>query len=187
MMTNKEITQYIFLDDHDPRGDIALVFGTWNAWKGSVEKAAELYKKALVPKIIFSGGINKNTEMTEGVAMAEEAIELGIRREDILIEDKSTNTLENVIFSLKIIDKEIGLYNINTITAVVKNYHARRSLMTLRRYTPAHIQFKVAAYISPYYDFSKDNWLLSDLGKEKVLEEMKKIKIYLDKGDLTEL
>ena len=57
-MTDSEITKYIFLDDVEPKGDIAFVFGTWNAWKPSVEKAVELYKKGLVPKMIFSGGVN---------------------------------------------------------------------------------------------------------------------------------
>ena len=69
-MTNDEITNYIFLDNVDLKGDIAVVFGTWNAWKGSGEKAAELYKKQLVPKMIFSGGINKKTGIVEGSAMA---------------------------------------------------------------------------------------------------------------------
>ena len=47
-MTNEEITDYIFLDDTDLKGDIAFVFGTWNAWKESVEKAVELYKNGFL-------------------------------------------------------------------------------------------------------------------------------------------
>jgi uncharacterized SAM-binding protein YcdF (DUF218 family) len=186
-MTNEEITKYIFLDDADLNGDIAFVFGTWNAWKGSVGKATELYKNKWVPKMIFSGGVNKKTGVIEGEAMAEEAIKLGVAREDVLIENKSTNTLENVLFSLEVIDKEIGLENIKVITAVVKNYHARRALMTLRKHIPDHIELKAAAYASDYYPFTKENWSKSDLGREKVLEEVEKIKIYLAKGDLAEL
>ena len=186
-MDNEQITKYIFIDDADLRGDIAFVFGTWNAWKGSVEKAVELYKKGLTPKMIFSGGVNKKTRVIEGEAMAEEAIKLGVLREDVFIENKSTNTLENVLFSLNVIDKNLGLKNIKVIIAVVKNYHARRALMTLRKHIPAHIQLKSAAYTSDYYPFTKDNWSTSDLGKEKVLEEVQKIKVYLAKGDLTEL
>ncbi len=186
-MTNKEITDYIFLDDTDLKGDIAFVFGTWNAWKGSVEKAVGLYKNASVPKMIFSGGINEKSGVVEGEAMAEEAIKLGVIRSDVLIENRSTNTLENVLFSLEVIDKELGLQNIKVITAVVKNYHARRALMTLRKHIPPHIRLKAAAYTSDYYPFNAENWMESDLGKEKVFEEVEKIKIYLAKGDLAEL
>src|SRR5690349_18404465 len=112
MISNEEITDYIFLDDIELRGDIAFVFGTWNARKGSVEKAVELYKNGSVPKMIFSGGMNKETGVVEGEAMAEEAIKLGVPRSDVLIENKSTNTLENVLFSLEVIDKVLGLQNI---------------------------------------------------------------------------
>ncbi len=186
-MTNEEITKYIFLDDADTKGDIAFVFGTWNAWKESVEKSVELYKSGSVPKIIFSGGMNKKAGVIEGEAVAEEAIKLGVTREDILIENRSANTLENVLFSLDLLDKELGLQNIKVITAVVKNYHARRALMTLRKHIPAHIQLKVAAYMSDHYPFTKENWTESDPGKEKVFEEVEKIKTYLAKGDLAEL
>lgn len=186
-MTDDEITKYIFIDDADTKGDIAFVFGTWNAWKESVEKAVELYKSGSVPKIIFSGGVNKKVGVIEGKAMAEEAIKLGVSREDILIEDRSANTLENVLFSLDLIDKELGLQNIKVTTAVVKNYHARRALMTLRKHIPAHVQLKASAYISDYYPFTKKNWTESDPGKEKVFEEVEKIKTYLAKGDLAEL
>ncbi|MFZ6012066.1 MAG: YdcF family protein [Bacteroidota bacterium] len=186
-VTIEEITSYIFINDNDQPADIALVFGTWNAWKGSVEKAADLYQKGLVPRIIVSGGLNEETGIVEGAAMAGEALALGIARRDILIEDQSRNTLENVIFSLKIIDREIGLVNIKTITAIVKNFHARRCMMTLRKHTPPFIQLRIAAYDSPHFDFNKSNWMQSENGQQKVLEEVEKIKKYLAQGDLAEL
>jgi uncharacterized SAM-binding protein YcdF (DUF218 family) len=186
-MTTQEITEYIFIDDKDPQGSIALVFGTWNARKYSVEKAVELYKKGNVPKLVFSGGYNEKAGGAEGEILTEDAIRLGIPSKDILIENRSKNTLENVLFSIDIIDKEIGLRNIKSIIAVVKNYHARRVLMTLKKHLPQYIQLKVSSYTSDYYSFTKDNWHQSDLGKKKVFEEMEKINTYLAKGDIAEL
>ncbi len=186
-MNEKEITDYIFLDDPNPKGDIAFVFGTWNAHKESVQKAVDLYKSGLVPKIIFSGGLNPKYSVIEAPAMALEAIGLGVPKGGILIEDKSTNTLENVVFSLKVIEKEIGLDNIKTIVAVVKNYHVRRVLMTLRKHVPPCIKLKVSTYCSEHYPFTKENWTESELGRKKVFEEKEKIKKYLEEGDLAEL
>ena len=186
-MNRKEITDYVFLNDEDPRGDIALVFGTWNAWRESVEKASELYRKNFVPKIIVSGGMNAAHGAIESDVMAMELEKLGVPKKDILIENKSTNTLENVLFSAAIIDKELGLQNIHTITAVVKNYHARRALMTLRKHIPKNIQLKSAAYVSVHYPFTKDNWYATESGNKKVGEEVEKIRMYLAKGDLAEL
>ncbi len=186
-MKDEDITKYIFLNDTDLKGDVAFIFGTSNSWKSSVERAAELYKKKLVPKIIVSGGKNIHTGIIEGNKIAEELIAIGVNKEDILIENKSTNTLENVRFSLEVIDREIGLSNIKTIVCVVKNYHARRALMTIRKHVPKNIKLKAAAYNSEYYPFTKDNWTKSELGREKVMEEFEKIKIYLAKGDIAEI
>lgn len=186
-MNTNEITDYIFLDDKNPNGDIALVFGTWNARKESVERAAELYKNGFVPKVIVSGGVNPINGVVEGDLMARELEKLGVSSTDILTENKSTNTLENVVFSMAVIDQELGLQNINTITAVVKNYHARRALMTLRKHIPKNIQLKPAAYTATHYPFTKENWYNTENGNKKVMEEIEKIKIYLAKGDLAEL
>ena len=186
-MNTNEITNYIFLDDKNSNGDIALVFGTWNAWKESVEKAADLYNMGFVPKIIVSGGINPTNGVIEGDLMAIELEKLGVPKKNILIENKSTNTLENILFSMPIIDKELGLQNIHIITAVVKNYHARRALMTLRKHAPQNIQLKSAAYATAHYPFTKENWYNTENGNKKVMEEVEKIKIYLAKGELAEL
>ena len=186
-MDTEEITKYIFLDDTDQKGDLAFVFGTWDVWNESVKKAAQLYKDRLVPKILVSSGVNPVTGVVEGDLIAQDLEKLGIPRADILIENKSTNTLENVLFSKKIIEKELGLKNVRSIVAVVKNYHARRALMTLRKHMPNEIELKTAAYIADKYPLHKDDWQKTVAGKEKVLEEVEKIKTYLAKGDLAEL
>ncbi len=186
-MTNEEITKYIFIEDQDLAGDIAFVFGTWKAWKGSVEKAYELYKNKLVLKIIVSGGFNKETGIVEADFMTENLVNLGVPRKNILVENKSTNTLENVLFSKRLIDRKLGLDKIKTITAVVKNFHARRALMTLRKNMPARIILKSAPHVSPFFNFTKDDWFKTDFGREKVLGEVEKIKKYLAIGSLAEL
>jgi len=81
----------------------------------------------------------------------------------------------------------MGWENINTIIAVVKNYHARRSLMTLRRHLPAHIKLKAAPYTSAYDPFTKESWHEIEYGIKKVTGEMEKIKKYMENGDLAEL
>lgn len=186
-MTTDEVTKYIFLEDSDVRGDIAFVFGTWNSWKISILKAAELYKKGLVPKILVSGGVNRHTGIVEGDLMGKEMENLGIPPADILIENKATNTLENVTFSLPIIDRALGLDSIKVITAVVKNFHARRALMTLRKQMPEGTILKSAVYISPIRNFTKDNWHESELGRRTVMEEVRKIQEYLKNGSIAEL
>ena len=186
-MNTEEITKYIFLEDTDQKGDLAFVFGTWDVWHESLQKAAQLYKTGLVPKVLVSSGVNPVTGVIEGDLMASDLEKLGVPKVDILIENKSTNTLENVLFSKDIIDNELGLKNIKTIVGIVKNYHARRALMTLRKHLPEDTELKTAAYVSDEYPFRKDNWHKTEGGARIVLEEVEKIKTYLAQGDLKEL
>lgn len=187
ILNKEEITEYIFLNDEEQSGDVAFVFGTYKALEKSVEQTVELYRNKLVPKIIFTGGVNGESKFIESEEMRKLAIRSGIKSDDILIENQSTNTLENVLFALPILEKEIGLHKIKTLTAVVKNYHSRRALMTLKKHLPKHIKLKASAYDSENDRFSKDVWFKSEKGTQKILGEIEKIQTYLNKGDLAEI
>ena len=114
--------------------------------------------------------------------------------EEPVLDDAEKKVRQQIISALMemvnfdtVIDKELGLQNIHIITAVVKNYHARRALMTLRKHAPQNIQLKSAAYATAHYPFTKENWYNTENGNKKVMEEVEKIKIYLAKGELAEL
>ncbi|HEU5114202.1 MAG TPA: YdcF family protein [Candidatus Paceibacterota bacterium] len=189
-MTNEELTRYIFMEESpEPRGDVAFVFGTHYGWQESCARAAELYLAGFVPKILTTGG-NKGESWKEpeGRVMADELVRLGVKRSDIVIEDKSTNTLENVTMGREALDRAIGLENVRTIVAVAKEFHSRRTLMTLARHMPARMKYKVALYTSPYLTLSRrHNWTETDEGRKKITGEFEKIRKYLDKGDLAEI
>ena len=179
----KQITSYIFLESKPEKVDMAFVFGTMH--QEPIQLAYDLYQNNYISKIIVSGGINKHIGGNEAKIISQELIKMGVKKEDIVLEDKSTNTLENVIFAKKVIDKKIGLNNIKKILVVVKSFHARRALMTLNKHFPKHIKFIPIVY--NLFGFDKTNWFKSKVGKEKVLGEYAKIKEYLKKGDIEEL
>lgn len=180
----ERITDYIFLEDEDKTADIALVFGT-RFWHYPLREVQELYQSDSISKVVFSGGINRHTGKNEAQKLAREALRSAIKENDIIIEDRSRNTLENVLFSRDILSQKMGLENIHSIVAIVKSYHSRRALMTMRRHFPEHIVLKSCTY--PIYNITKDNWHLSASGREKVSGELEKIEAYLTKGDLAEL
>lgn len=75
-----------------------------------IDRALTFYQQQVVkigtpPKIIFSGGQGPDEKIPEAVAMRNYAIDLGYPLEDLLIEDQSTTTFENMKFSKSIIDK----------------------------------------------------------------------------------
>jgi len=49
-MNTQLITDYIFLNDTDLKGDLAFVFGTYDGYLESVNRAVGLYKAGCVPE-----------------------------------------------------------------------------------------------------------------------------------------
>lgn len=185
-MTDQEISDYLFIEDQDQKGDIALVFGIRD-WDNPLEKAIDLYLSKMVSKIIFTGGINRNSGEHEARNMYKEAIKRGIDEKDLLLEDEASNTLENVIFSRKILEDKNLFKNINIICAVMANIHARRALMTLKKNMPSNIIIKSCPYIYKRFGVTKENWMNTETGNRVVKKELDKINIYLKKGDIAEI
>ncbi|MFH1598038.1 MAG: YdcF family protein [Patescibacteria group bacterium] len=179
----KKITQYIFLESKPCKADLVFIFGTRH--KEALNKFLELYSQGLVQKVIVSGGINKVTGQNEAEAMASFLIDKGVPKEDIMVENQSSNSLENVLLSRKIIEKKTSYSNLKKILVIVKHYHSRRALMTLKKHFPKTVKFIPVTY--EVYGFSRENWSTTKLGKEKVMSEYQKVKEYLKQGDLEEL
>ncbi len=97
--------------------------------KGRVDKAIEFgnmqYEKTK-KKIIYvpSGGQGKDETMAEASAIKNYLIEKDIKNSQILIEDKSTSTIENMRFSKEKIDSKKTNAKISFSTT---NYHVFRS------------------------------------------------------------
>lgn len=146
---------------------MALVFGTRH--QEAIRKVFELYRDRLIPKILVSGGVNRVTKKNESKEMSNVLIQLGIKEDNIILENKSTNTLENVLFSKQVIGEKIGFSKIKKIIVVVKHYHSRRTLMTLKKHFPKTVDVIPVTY--DIYGFTMDNWFNNETGKEKVLNE----------------
>lgn len=87
---------------------------------------------------VVSGGQGANEPCSEAQGMYEYLVERGISPERILMEDKSTDTSENIAFSAEVIggtDKDVGI--------VTNNFHVFRGMMLAR-----HAGFENACGIS---------------------------------------
>lgn len=102
--------------------------------------AVELYFKGYGDKIIFSGGLGKVTRniwnKPEANKFAEYAIENGVPKEKIYIENKSTNTGDNFRFTKELIKQE--RLNIKTCIVVCKPYVEKRVEATLKKIIPEY-------------------------------------------------
>jgi len=74
-------------------------------------------------KIIVSGGQGKGEDITEAYAMKEYLVARGIKDSKIMMENRSSNTTENMKFSVGFIDDKKA-----SIGIVTSNFHIYRSI-----------------------------------------------------------
>lgn len=96
--------RYLHYEDILEPSDFILGFGSNDT--SVAKRAAGLYHKGLAPIVLFSGGIGKGTkdwQVSEADLFADIAINLGVPQKAVLIENKSTNTGENIKFSKELL------------------------------------------------------------------------------------
>lgn len=96
-----------------------------------IDKAIEFYHYQIKvnnkkPQIIMSGGKGEDEDISEALAMKNYAIEKNIPHSDIWIEDQSRNTMENMLFSKNIIEKNSNQQSYKALYTT-NNYHLFRA------------------------------------------------------------
>lgn len=134
------------------------------------ERAAKLFLDGYGNYLIFSGGVGRLTEdlfaESEAKTFAKIAIKCGVPKNKIIIEDKSTNTGENILFTYSLL-KELNI-DVNTIVLVQKPYMERRTYATFKKKWPNH-SAKITV-TSPQLAF--DEYVSGFITKEQVINIM---------------
>lgn len=160
--------------------DVILVLGSHD--RRVAHWGARLYLEGWAPKLIFSGGLGNLTRegWTEPEAdqFAAIAMELGVPGHAILIENESTNTGENIMFTRKLL-KDAGL-DPGSFILVQKPYMERRSYATFKKLWP---EKKLLLSSSPV---SFEEYPAGEITMEKFINimvgDLQRIKLYPEKG-----
>lgn len=115
----------------DASVDAAVVLGAavWTAgvspvFRERINHGIDLYRRGKVRKIIFTGGQGNPNEPTESAAARDYALQRGVPAADILIEEKSHNTYENILYSKEVADS----HGIKKVLIVSDPLHMKRAL-----------------------------------------------------------
>ncbi|MFI9012778.1 YdcF family protein [Streptomyces griseus] len=115
---------------------VALGLGSHDL--GVAETTAELYKRGMMPLIVFTGATSATTreQMPRGEAVhyRERALELGVPSSAVLVEPKARNTGENISFSKALLE-EAGA-EVSSVLLVSKPYEERRAYATASKLWP---------------------------------------------------
>lgn len=96
--------------------------------KSRLDKGVEYYQKNPEAKFVVSGGQGPDEPVSEAFAMAKYLYSIGVPESNVILEDKSTTTYENMLFSKEKIEalaKES--YADKNIIFSTNNYHVFRA------------------------------------------------------------
>lgn len=145
------------------------------------KNGANLYKRGLAGKIVCSGkhaprfNTGPSGFPTEAEWYADVLISEGIPREAIILETKSTNTLENVLFGVESCNEQ-GLYPTSLILCPIPPLCCR-SLATFRK------QFPEIKVFGSTFEFPIESYTEPDRLR-RIVGEFERFEEYHTKGDM---
>ena len=177
------IAEFLAVDAAPTQADLAFVFGTRHGEPAYI--AVDLFRRGVVNYVTLTGGNNRLTGDNEALAHLAILTREGVPPERIIVEDSSTNTLENVVFARPRIAACLPLASIQAVVVVTKWYHCRRAIMTLKRHLPPGIRYFTRSYEPS--DVTRQDWYLHAEAARRVLKEWQCIPAYLQQGHLAEI
>jgi uncharacterized SAM-binding protein YcdF (DUF218 family) len=176
----QKVWDYHHVNNVVEKADCILVLGSHDV--RVAERGAELFLQEYAPLLIFSGGLGRLTEdmwtETEADKFSKIAVEMGVPEAAILVENKSTNTGENILFTQKMLDQH--RLHPQSFIVVQKPYMERRSFATFKKHWPEKHLMVTSPQIA-FLDYPTD-----EISIEKVIHimlgDLQRIKLYAEKG-----
>ena len=179
-MNYDDIYDYLFITTPIKPADLLIVFGTTYGFDEYVEGICDIVERKLTKTILLTGK-NESENIYNHLMQRDKNI---LDKAKVLLENNSTNTGENLQFSLPLLKKEFGkVENIKSIIGLGKDFVARRFLMTMAKYFPTADKMFCPINV---YNVNKENWYKNKELYQKCLNELQKLPIYLKNGYIAE-
>ena len=178
------IWDYLRLGEEPKKADVIVGFGNFNT--DIAVRAAELYHQKLAPKILFTGGLGRNTEgllpESEAQRFKRTAMACGVPECDIIIEDKSTNTRDNILFTREKLE-ELGIPHAH-ILGVHQPFMERRISAAWGVYWPEQ-SFSVTSpqvSIPEYLRRAQEQGVSENASVSVIVGDFQRMELYAQKG-----
>jgi uncharacterized SAM-binding protein YcdF (DUF218 family) len=150
------------------------------------ERGAQLWLDGWAPLLMFSGGLGTITRHLwnepEADQFARIAVAMGVPPERILIENRSTNTGENVLFTRRLLDER--QLSPQRFILVQKPYMERRSYATFKQRWPEKDVMVTSPQVSfdEYLNRYSNTALSSDDVVAIMVGDLQRIRVYAERG-----
>ena len=178
------IWDYLGLHRAPEKADCIVGFGNFN--DNIARRAAELYHQGYADKILFTGGLGRNTlgmlPEPDAVRFAKVAMECGVPESALILEDKSTNTAENIRFTHDLLCK-LGLPH-EHLLGVHQPFMERRIKAAFGVYWP-EVKLTVTSpqvTIPEYLEAAKVQGVTERASIEVIVGDFQRLELYAQKG-----
>ena len=175
---------YLGMHQVPEKANVIVGFGNFNT--RIAQRAAELYHQGYAPKILFTGGLGRNTEglfpEPEAVLFGRVARQCGVPEEDILLETRSANTRENILFTRDLL-RERGIPH-DRILGVHQPFMERRIVAAMGVYWP-HQSFTVTSpqvTIPAYLKRAREQGITENASVSVIVGDFQRIELYAELG-----
>ena len=170
----KKINQFFFSYPTSLEEEVDLILVLSSSAMERIKKAVELSKKWKTPILISGSNYVEKDQMLEDERYYLYAVSHGI--EDIILENNSHNTKENMIESIKILKKK----KVKRIALVTSSQHMLRAILTFQKEQKKRklediLLFPVCCYASKV---PKGKWIDQKDAKEIIKGELKRLVKY---------
>lgn len=174
------VWNYHHMNHNLKKADCILALGSHDT--RVADRAADLYLEGWAPLLIFSGGLGRLTDgywaEPEADKFANIALARGVPPKAILIENRSTNTGENILFTQQLLQQH--QLDPQSFIVVQKPYMERRSYATFKKHWPE----KELTVTSPQINF--EDYATPEIEMDWVIHimvgDLQRIKLYAEKG-----
>ena len=184
-MTDRQVTELLFVDDGPGPSDLAIVFGHVEPEVASrrARHAASLFLAGLVPRLLSGGVSHSDLAESEAGLTLRAVLDLGVPREAVLVEDHSRTTFENASFSVALLRDLDLLDATGTILLVSCPWHMRRVFLFAREGFPDHVGLRCCPHAG---SCTADSWVSSPACRESVIGEAGLLTCLIEAGILAD-
>ena len=190
-----EITEIVFGSPEPPQPcDLIFIFG--GSHPGLWIAGAEAYHAGLGPTIVATGGYKatairhhtwQHGTRPEALVIRDELVARGVPEQRIIVEDRSTNSLENVLFAQELYD----FASLTSILVISRAHGVGRQYRTLRHHIDPRVRIDAYPFATNVgregVAITRENWMTMDDSRAGIFSNFLKIIKYGRRGDIEPL
>ena len=175
-LTTQQITEIVYGDwkDNGDTYDVALLLGGKAlVCRERAAAGAYLWRSGRAKWLVPTGGVEWETELgviSEANLLRHYLLEEGVPEDVILMENEARTTVENMLYSTILLQRQLKIRNVRKLAVVTSANHLNRALRHANNYLPRSVE--VCGFCIPQPESDAQHWFLDPVQKARTEREL---------------